>query len=382
MRDVKRAVIAFALLAPTGVSAQDPCLAGAQALQRGQAEIARVQYEACVKLRPPSFQILSNLATVYAQLGRFDDAVATFRRALTLNPTDPGLHRNLGLAFMQAGRFAEAGQELSRTAALDPRDLGALEALAWCRWQTHDADGARAAANDALRMAPQSGMANLVLGLQRLANGRPQDAIAPLKLALASTGSAQAHAALGEAFLAANDPRSAIAELSAAVKLNPRLPIHGKLGAAHARLGDQDAAVPEFLEELRRNPDDFDANYYIGRVRRINGETEEAEKYLKTADHQRPGDPMVAYEYAVIAMRRKQYRQAETFVRQVIRTSPNDRGAHVLLSEICFKTGRRAEALREKEIVRRLVDEQQQRLAAGKTGPAYGGSSARERPQP
>jgi spermidine synthase len=52
--------------------------------------------------------------------GRFQEAAAQFRAALTVMPDSAGLHNNLGVALASMGRVAEAREHFSRAVALEP----------------------------------------------------------------------------------------------------------------------------------------------------------------------------------------------------------------------------------------------------------------------
>lgn len=67
----------------------------------------------------PSDNAFIALGTAYAQVGRFDDGVAAFRKALELNPSRTGAMRNLGGLLVEQGRGADAVPVLERAVARD-----------------------------------------------------------------------------------------------------------------------------------------------------------------------------------------------------------------------------------------------------------------------
>ena len=60
---------------------------------------------------PSSSDVQSNLGAAYASVGRLQEAVEAYRRALALVPNDPDIHENLARALSELGRAAEAESE-------------------------------------------------------------------------------------------------------------------------------------------------------------------------------------------------------------------------------------------------------------------------------
>jgi tetratricopeptide (TPR) repeat protein len=67
-----------------------------------------------------SSSLHNNLGAVYCEMGRWQEAIAHFQRAIELTPNDPESHTNLGNAFGATGRFAEARAELEKALTLAP----------------------------------------------------------------------------------------------------------------------------------------------------------------------------------------------------------------------------------------------------------------------
>ena len=84
-------------------------------------------------------------------LGRAEEALAAFEKALGANPTDAAAHSGIGrVHFILRGEFAGAVAAYERALALDPRRrLGALQ-LAHCAALARDFAKAEAAARRAI----------------------------------------------------------------------------------------------------------------------------------------------------------------------------------------------------------------------------------------
>lgn len=355
----------------------DPCKSADQSLAQGLYETAKTQYEACLKQGPVHFEALSNLGIVYVQLGQMDQAIRTYNQALALDPGNPQVRMNLGLAYLKTNRFLEAAPEFERSLMANLDDPKAEELLAFCHYQLKQYELAAVEAARAYRAKPDEPSAAFILGSSYLRLGLYKEAIPLLYTSLQKANSAEGHAVLGEAFLGVKAYRQALAEFQKAFALAPQTSgIHAELGTAYAGTGDTDKAVAEFEEELKQDANSFEANYYLGRLKRLGGDDENAKKYLTKADQLRPDDPSVAYEYAVYAMKDKDYARAEKLLEDTLNKVPSYTDAHVLLAEVYFKTHHREEGARETAIVNSLKKAEQEREdAEGKLHTAQGSDS-------
>lgn len=99
------------------------------ALQRGDAAEAIAHVEALLAVSPDSGRQLGYAAAVYDGLGRDDDVIATWRRAIDLAPEDASAHVSLGRALLRLGRRDAAADALRRALALRPQDASTRELL-------------------------------------------------------------------------------------------------------------------------------------------------------------------------------------------------------------------------------------------------------------
>jgi len=86
------------------------------------AEWARAEsaYAEVLVYRPDDPVARSNRGTSLLQLGRLDEAIDEFRRALAAAPDSDALHANLGAALYDSGDYVPAAHHLSRAVALNP----------------------------------------------------------------------------------------------------------------------------------------------------------------------------------------------------------------------------------------------------------------------
>jgi len=207
-----------------------------------------------------------NLGYAYWQERDTQAAIYWLREAVRRNPADADAHFVLGAALAAGGDAAESTRErdLARrlSSAYEPGKRGAetvpkgLERLKNDVELPHTRIGARLATteqrdqeelatfhldrgrrlyqeendrdalaelNRATYLSPYRAAAHLLLGRIYLRNGRLQEAIGALKIALWSAETAEAHAVLGEAYRQAKDAAAARAEAQQALALDPNL---------------------------------------------------------------------------------------------------------------------------------------------------------------
>jgi Flp pilus assembly protein TadD len=134
-------------------------------------------YTVAIELRPDVPWIVRNLALAYSAMGRWAEALETFRKGLELDPEDPGLLTAAGSAWQQAGHGDQAA-ELYRTAIrLNPRDEDAHNHLGVLLWEMRRLDEAIVEFRLALDSEPTSAHATYNLGLALEAKGLREEAI-------------------------------------------------------------------------------------------------------------------------------------------------------------------------------------------------------------
>ena len=122
-----------------------------------------------------------NLGNLYLRLGRFDDAVAAFRRALKLDPQFAQAWVNLADAWRIQGREQEVEASLREGLATLPRSADLLHALGLAQVRKGDRTPALASLAQAAKLAPDRARYAYVWAVALHSTGRPQEAIAALR---------------------------------------------------------------------------------------------------------------------------------------------------------------------------------------------------------
>src|SRR5262249_24470069 len=95
-------------------------------------------FEHAVRLGPTA-AAYANLALVYYDSGRYEDALRSYEQALERDPKSVTNHRNIGDVYSRLGRMSDARAEYARAVALgdeqlavNPRDVRTIGLVALC----------------------------------------------------------------------------------------------------------------------------------------------------------------------------------------------------------------------------------------------------------
>jgi tetratricopeptide (TPR) repeat protein len=331
-----------------------------EAQQRGDLPTAIRDYEKVLQLNPKLAEARVNLGAALADSGRFDDAIAQYRRALPDMPDKSAVQLNIGLAYYKKGDLASASREFEELHKLKPDNAQIAILLG-------DSDTRRRRGSDAVAMLTPLEAANAsnpdfqyVLGTALIQAGRRRDGAQKLDALAQQTQNADAYLLAGSTFLDLNDYEHARSDLEAALRLKPGLPhIYTLVGMARDDVGDQTAAEEALREALRQDPNDFNANLYLGSILYKRRAMDEAKPYLDRALALNPSSSMARYEVAIWNSKSGNYADAATELEQVTRSDPKWLEPHVELANVYYRLHRPQDGAKERAIVTRLTAEQQ-----------------------
>ena len=120
-----------------------------------QYEKAIAEGEKAVALNPNSDSALVWLAMTLDWVGRSEEAIALYKKAMRLCPFPPSYYYlNLGHAYRSTERYKEAITEYKKTLHLTPKNVFAFAGLAICYSLLGQEEEARAAAAELLKINP------------------------------------------------------------------------------------------------------------------------------------------------------------------------------------------------------------------------------------
>jgi len=213
------------------------------------------------------------IGLAYASQQRYDDAVASYVRALELWPAYAKAMNNMGLALEGLGRDAEAETMYAKAAAADTTHASAPNNLGALLGRQGRTEEALRSYGEAVRRAPMLSEARINLGSLLLRMGRLEDAQRELEAAVAIRPDfAEAWNALGVAYEELDLPAKSIAAYSRAVSLAPgSADARNNLAIVLARTGQYEEAIAELETALRISPGDPKLEANLQTVRRLMG---------------------------------------------------------------------------------------------------------------
>ncbi len=332
--------------------------------QAGDLDGAIRGYQAILARYPNRGDVRSNLGAACARLGRYEEAIEQYRQALKLNAGNQTIRYNLALAYYKAAWFTEAANELTSLVASMPADAAERQStifiLADCRVRL----GEYRKAIDLLSpLEPVYGNDRAfayLLGSALISDDQVARGQVLIDRVFRGDDSAESHMLIGSILLLADDKHGAIKEFERALQLNPKLPgLQSCYGRAHMRLGDGEEAMKAFKKELADNPNDFDANLYLGIILKRDKMLDECYEYLSRASRLRPRDAYSRYHLGALFAAQGKPAEAMQLLEAVEKEYPNFIEAHVLLASVYYRLNRKADADREQQIVKKLNAEQQ-----------------------
>ncbi|MEE9277554.1 MAG: tetratricopeptide repeat protein, partial [Dehalococcoidia bacterium] len=201
--------------------------------------------------------------------GRWAEAEAELRKALSLNPHQGEWHFNLGLTLEAAGREAEALTCYERTISLMPGQIDPLMAAGIVANHLGQFDRAVELLQEALRIDPECEAAYAHLIESHLRLGAHDEAETAFYLAQQALPESSAHclATMAESLMQRAAYGRAEWCLREALRLDPTIPrLRARLGAVYAATGRHRRALQMYLRDLRSDPGNIDTLLDFGEL--------------------------------------------------------------------------------------------------------------------
>ncbi len=99
------------------------------------------ELDRAVELSPKLLFIYDQYGWTFAEMGRFDEAIAAEKKAVEFDPLNPFTNTELGFLLYWARRYDEAIVQIRKTLELDPNNAWAYSVLGWCSiWKGNEAE--------------------------------------------------------------------------------------------------------------------------------------------------------------------------------------------------------------------------------------------------
>jgi len=170
-------------------------------------------------------------ATKAEREGKHEEAIEHYQKALEVAPGMYFARNNLASLFVEGRKFDEAEKQFRRVIAENQADANAYFNLANVYLLTDRLNEARDSIQEGLKRQPQSGFGEFLMGSMLIRKGNAREAEEHFRVALNDDpGLANAHLALVNLYIRENRSAEAVAELSLFLKQSPDSPF-----APHAR---------------------------------------------------------------------------------------------------------------------------------------------------
>jgi tetratricopeptide (TPR) repeat protein len=259
------------------------------------------------------------LARQYADMERYDEALASFRQSLSLRPSSE-VWNDLGVMFKAMGRNVDAISAFGRAIALDRKFWLAYRNRAIAYASSTEYDYAAADYQKAIELRPREWLLHLELAAVYAHNGRTREAIRVLnKYVTDGPGDAEGYALLADLYTETSRLDDAVRAARKALDLDPHHPqayltlarvaqkrvgkgrdlpaalrylqqaeraapptadVYREQGLVLLELHRTVEAVTAFEQALRINPDDYDTFYGLGRAYTALNRLDDAQRAL------------------------------------------------------------------------------------------------------
>ncbi len=251
----------------------------------GRLDEAIAQYQKALEIRPNYMEAHINLGIAMGQRGRPDEVIAHYRKALEIKPGSAIAQNNLGAILVSRGRPAEAVPYYQQALKIDPDYVQARVNLASALATVGRFDEAIAEYRKALGFQPDNATACNNLGAALVHQGRLAEAVPYYQQALKiDPNYLQAHVNLASALAILGRLDEAIVQYRKALEIQPdNAETHADLGSVLFRQGRMAEALPHFRKTVEISPNAATFQNNLGVVLANQGCLEEALIHFRRA---------------------------------------------------------------------------------------------------
>lgn len=322
----------------------------------GRTEEAIAEWRRAVALRPGFAEAYYNLAGALASEGRLDEAEDAYEAAIENKPRYAEACNNLGVLLHSQGRLDEAIANYRRAIEARPEYAFAEHNLGSALLAMGRVEESIGHLERALALEPDYAQAHYTLASALARTGRLEEEIAHYRAALASRPDyPEALNNLGGVLTETGRAAEALEPLRRAVALRPDYVLaHRNLGRALAEAGALDEAAAEYRTVLSLAPEDAEAHLGLAAALRRAGKLAQALSHYHLAVRTRPTDveALSGLAWALAVLPDDEVRNPRTAVRlatRAVELAPESAEALDALAAAHAAAGRFRDAVREAE---------------------------------
>lgn len=280
--------------------------------------------------------------------GRWVEAAAELRAAISSNPYNPSWHFNLGLTLEALDDFKGAVKAFSENVRLDPNDIEALCRLGVNLGRMNKFELALKTFDRVQKLDPnyEPAYCNRIIIYSDM--GQHDEAEVMFYMAQQMNDSCPlCYFNIGNSLYARKRYDAAIDCWLKCLDLDPSQPqAHARIGDAYWAMGRLDLALKEFQLELELcDSEDIDALLDMGELLMEMNRTEDAEHYFIAVLKKEPENPDANFFLGEIAEIRGDKDAAEYRYRKTLKKDPKFKGANLHLGRLAMRSDQPRTAL-------------------------------------
>jgi len=273
----------------------------------GQAERARLDYDAALKLNPWLTVAWSNRSLIRKQRGDLKGALADIQRAIALRPNYASGYGNRGNVYRAMGLAPLAFADYEKAIALAPKAARFRLYRGELFYRRKEFARARADFDRCLELDPEMGSALVARALVLRDTGDLPAARRDLDRAIEVDPSPLAYLHRAKIFFGAKKVKAAMADFDRAVALAPRsVQCRYNRGLARKLTGNVAGAIEDFGKVIERQPGHGLARFHRGYLYRKIGRYPAALADLSQSLVAQPKNPQRLYQRAWVYILAKQ----------------------------------------------------------------------------
>ena len=275
-------------------------------LQKGLTQEGLVRnvmvYEKAFARRPTDTHLMTSLAKLYTEFGRYVNAAEMWASASRRQPLSASIQHNLAVSLIRAGHYARAETHCLRAVELHPYMPGYRNNLGNVQFLTQKYIKAEKTFKKAIKLAPRLPAAHLNLGGVYATVGRN---------------------------------KTAIAQFERAIELDPaHAKAYNNLGAVYESMDRLDAAREAYLQALEKDSRYIEAHLNLATLYQKSGDAASAIPHYARVAQLQPNDPGAHYNYAVILASQNHLDDAIRETVTALRLKPNWPEAQAALKKL------------------------------------------------
>ncbi len=334
----------------TTTSTQNDLASGMEAHRQGDLENAEKFYRRILEFdtndqnKADAYQLLALLVKARGEL---DQAEVYFRQSLGINKRQPNVLNNFGNLLTDTNRVEEAIQTYRRAVTIDAGFLDGWMNLGTALHKAKQLSDAETALRRALQIDDKAVRVHNSLGAVYKDWGKIYEAIECFQKALEIEPRYElAFFNLGTAYRMINEPASALECLRNALMQNPQNALaYCVMGSIYNQLDQIDDAKICFKSAIAIDPELEDAHYELNQMLWMAGDHDEFLESFKEAEKLKPNAFHLRLRHADIHQTQDEYEKSEPIIREALEIAPDDARANDAMARCYTLQGRFEEAV-------------------------------------